>query len=142
MVSFAETRPMIGEEEHTALFVEPMVLPLEAVMQDFSEKISIDGAPMKTAPKMSVERYSEKDPTEVARIEKMVNNSEKDLVTMMKTEGSLEMVTPAWRFLSSASHVEPSNSIPRAPSTVESLQSAMEYLRNLQPSVERLFLDE
>ena len=75
-------------------------------------------------------------------MEKVVDNSEKDLTTMMETGGSLEMVTPAGYFLASTSHAGSSDSTLHAPSIVESLQSMMEYLKNLLPLVERLFLNE
>ena len=75
-------------------------------------------------------------------MEKMVDNPEKDLATTMETGGSLEMVTPTKHFLASTSYAGPSDLTPRAPSIEESLQSMVEYLRNLLPSVERLFLNE
>ena len=75
-------------------------------------------------------------------MEKMVDILEMDLATMMETRGSLEMATPVGHFLASTSYMGPSDSIPHAPSIEESLQSMVEYLMNLLPLVERLFLNE
>ena len=97
---------------------------------------------METALEMSVKGCSKKDLIEVARMEEVIDNLEKDLAMMMETKGSLEMVTSARHFLASTAHVELSDSISHAPSIEESLQSMMEYLRNLLPSVERLFFNE
>ena len=130
VVPNAEIEPVIGEEEYAAPTVEPTTLPLEVMMQDSPEKISIDGAPTETVSKISVEGCSEKDSIEVARMEKAIDNSKKDLATMMETEKSLKMVTPTGCFVTSTSHAGPSDSIPRDPSTEESLQSTAEYLKN------------
>ena len=131
MVSIAETGSTIREEEHATPTIKPLALLLETVIQDSPEKISIDGVPMKTTPKINVEGCFEEDPTEVARMEKMVDNLEKDLTMMMKMGGSLEMATPARHFLTSTAHVGPSDPTPRAPFITEILQSAVEYLKNL-----------
>ena len=142
MILIAKMRSAIGEEEHTAPTVEPTVVPLKVMIQDSPREVLIDGAPMEMEPEMSIEGCSKKDLVEVPRMEKMVDNPEKDLTMMMETGGSLEMMTPAGYFLASTAHTGPSDLTPRAPSTVESLQSAMEYLRNLLSPVERLFLNE
>ena len=75
-------------------------------------------------------------------MEEVVNNSEKDLSMTIETRGSLEMATPVRHFLAFTTHAGPSDLIPRAPSTGEFLQSEVEYLRNLLPPVERLFVNE
>ena len=46
------------------------------------------------------------------------------------------------RFLASIFHAGLSDPTPRTPSTGEILQSTTEYLRNLIPPIERLFLNE
>nr|XP_019708916.1 uncharacterized protein LOC105053460 isoform X1 [Elaeis guineensis] len=91
---------------------------------------------------MSAEGCSQKDPINVVWMEKAVDNPEMDLATTMEIGGSLKMVTPAGRCLASTSHVGPSDSFPHAPSVEENLQFMVEYLMNLLPPVERLFLNE
>ena len=109
-------------------------------MQGSPEKVSISGAPMETAPEMSIVEYFEKDPTEKVRMEEAVDNSEKDLTKMIETRGFSEMATPAGHFLASTAHAGPSDAMPRAPSIRD--QSTVEYLRNLLLPVEKLFLNE
>ena len=58
---------------------------------------------METAPKMSVEGRSEKDSTEVMRMEKAVNNLKMDLTTTMEIGRSLEMAKLVGCFLASTS---------------------------------------
>ena len=142
MVLITEMGSVIGEEEHAAPTIEPMALPLEAVIQDSLEEVPTSGVPMETVPKMSIEGHSEKDLIEEVRMEEAVDNSKKDLTTKMETGGSLEMATPVGHFLASTAHVGPSNSMLRAPSIGEILQSVVKYLRNLLPPVEWLFLNK
>ena len=142
MVPIAETELEVREEEHVASAIEPTSPPLKALAQTSPEKVSVNGAPTETAPEMSVEGCFKKDLTEIARMEKVVGNLEKDLAMTTKIERSLEMATPAWCFLASTSPVGPSNPMLRAPFAGENLQSMVEYLRNLLPPVERLFLNE
>ena len=75
-------------------------------------------------------------------MEKVVDNPEKDLMMAMKIGRSLETVTPAWCLPASTSPVGPSNPMFHASSVGEKLQSTIEYLRNLLPLAERLFLDD
>ena len=65
MNSIVEIEPMIREEEYATPIVEPITLPLEAMMQDSLREVSIDGAPMVMALEMSIEGCSKKDPIEV-----------------------------------------------------------------------------
>ena len=109
MVPVTEMGFMVGEEERGAPTIEPTALPLEAVTQDSSEKVSIDGAPTEMAPKMSVEGCSKKDPIEKVRMEEAIDNLEKDPIAIMETERSLEMATPIRQFLTSTAYVGPSD---------------------------------
>ena len=99
--------------------VEPMILPLEAMMQDFLEKVLIDGASTEMVSKISTKGCSKKDPTEIARMKIVVDNLEKDLMTMMETGGSLKIAILVGHFLTSTAHAGPSDLTPRAPSTGE-----------------------
>ena len=60
MVSIAETESAVRKEEYATPTIKPTALLLEAVMQDFSKKIPIDGAPTEIAPEMSTEGCFEK----------------------------------------------------------------------------------
>ena len=121
MILVAETGPTAREEEPAAPTIELMALPLEVVMQDSPEKVSIGGALMEMASKMSIEECSKKDPTEKVRMEEAVDNLEKDLTKMIETRGSSEMATPTGYFFASAALVEPSDLTPHASSIGEIL---------------------
>ena len=142
MILVAKIKSMVGKEEHVTPTIESTILPLKAMTQNSPEEVSVDEAPTETASKMGTVGCSEKDPTKVVRMEKVVDNSKKDLTMMMETERSLEMETPAGHFLASIAHAGPSDPMPCAPSTEEILRSTMEYLRNLLSPIERLFLNE
>ena len=65
MVLIAEMRSTIGGEEHAAPTIEPMALPLEVVMYDFSGEVSINRTLTEMVSKISTKGCSEKDPTEI-----------------------------------------------------------------------------
>ena len=98
-----------------------MILPLETMTQDSPQKVSIDRGLTEMVPEISIKGHSETDLTEVAWMEKVVDNLEKDLAMMMETGGSLEMVTLAGLFLASIAHAGPSDSTSRTPFIEESL---------------------
>ena len=60
VVSIAETRPKVREEEHAVPTIEPMVQPLEGVTQGSLEEVPTSGTPTEIALEMSVEGCSEK----------------------------------------------------------------------------------
>ena len=91
---------------------------------------------------MSVQGRFEKDLIEEVWMKEAVDNPEKHLTTKMEIGGSLEMVTPTGHFFASTAHMGHLNPTSRIPSIGEILQSVVEYLRNLLPPVERLFVNE